>query len=182
MLFPVFVDMEGRHCLVVGGGAVAARKVRTLRAFGACVTVVASEIVAEIGNGVEIVRRPFSEGDVDGAFLVVVATDDHALNAEISDLCRRRNIPVNVVDDPALCSFTFPAIAQRGPIVAGVSSGGACPVATQVVRDWVDVRLTDDFVSAVERLGQAREELKRRFPDPGARKEFCEKELSKWRG
>lgn len=181
MQFPMFVELEGRRCLVVGGGTVAARKVRALKAFGACVTVVAPETVAEIGDGVEIVRRPFSEGDVDGAFFVVVATGDHALNAKISDLCRRQNILVNVVDDPTLCSFVFPAIARRGSVVAGVSSGGTCPVAAQIVRGWVDARLTDEFVETVERLGRARDELKRRFPCPEARKEFCEKELSKWK-
>jgi len=183
MCFPLFVELEKRPCLVVGGGRVAARKVAILRAFGAEVTVVAPQVAGAIAveDGCRLERRAFSDADVGGRALVVAATDDVALNRRIADLCKARGIPVNVVDDPAGCTFVFPAICRRGPMVAAVSSGGACPVAAKLVRDKIEKAMSEDFVSAVEALGARREELKKEYPDPQDRKRHCEEALAKWR-
>ena len=170
MLFPLFMELSGRRCLVVGGGKVANRKAAALRNCGAVVTQVAPEVCG----------RGFEDGDIEGMTLVVTATDDPALNRHVADLCRRRGIPVNVVDDPANCTFVFPAVFRKGPITAAISSGGACPVAAKLVRDKVARQVPDDFVAAVERLGGEREELKRRFPDPRRRRAHCEEVLAKW--
>ena len=167
MTFPIFVELEGRECLVVGAGPVAKRKARALEEFGARVTLVAPEL-----------NHSFTESDLDGKTLVVAATDDEAVNARVSALCRARHVPVNVVDDPAKCTFLFPAIARKGPLVAAFSSGGTVPVAAQMMRDAFAPTLTDEFAAAAERLGAERAKIKARFPDPVARREYYRRELA----
>ena len=171
MRFPLFIELENRPCLVVGGGRVAARKAEALAEFGARIVQVAPEVSG----------RGFEDADVEGMALVVAATDDAALNARVSRLCRARGVLVNVVDDPANCTFVFPAICRKGPVVAAVSSGGAAPVAAKLVRDKVAKLLPDDFVAAVERLGEEREDLKRRYPDLAERRRHCEEVLRNWK-
>ena len=178
MHFPMFVELEAKPCLVVGGGEIAARKAAVLRSFGAEVTVVAPEMN---GRDARWVRRGFVDRDVEGQTLVVAATDDAALNRHVSELCKARGIPVNVVDDPKNCTFVFPAIFRKGPIVAAVSSGGASPVAAKLVRDRIGRLVPDEFAAAVADQGARREELKRKYPDPQERKRICEKELAEWK-
>lgn len=171
MKFPLFFELEDRSCLVVGGGAVAVRKAKALADFGAKVVQVAPETCG----------RGFEEGDVEGMALVVAATDEPAVNRRVADLCKAKGIPVNAVDDPANCTFFFPALCRKGPLTVAVSSGGACPVAAKIVRDKAARLLQDDFVAAVERLGRERTELKESCPDPQTRREHCEEVLSKWK-
>lgn len=183
MHFPLFLELEGRPCLVVGGGKVAVRKAAALRSFGAAVTVVAPRIDPALEDGTAtLLRRGFEDADVEGRTLVVAATDEGETNRRVSRLCRARGIPVNVVDDPPNCTFIFPAVFRKGPITAAVSSGGACPVAAKLVRDKVAGLVADDFIAEVERLGAEREELKRRMPDPQVRRRHCEEVLAKWKG
>ena len=170
MHFPLFIELESKPCLVVGSGNVASRKAKALADYGARVTVVSPETCG----------RGFEDADVEGMSLVVAATDDRALNRHVADLCKARGIPVNAVDDPANCTFFFPAVFRKGPIVAAVSSGGACPVAAKLVRDRAARAMPDDFVAEVERLGRARDELKWTFPDPQERRKHCEEVLKKW--
>lgn len=171
MHFPLFIELNDVRCLVVGSGSVASRKAEALRAFGASVSVVSPETCG----------RGFRSEDLDGCALVVAATDDAALNAQIAGLCRARAIPVNVVDDPANCTFHFPAIARKGCLTVAVGTEGACPRAAKRLRDRIAHKLLpDDFVAAVERLGTQRDELKRRYPDAPARAAFIDKELSPW--
>jgi len=170
MRFPIFLDIENKPCLVVGGGPVAMRKAGVLEEFGARVVQVSPETCG----------RRFSDSDIDGMTLVVSATDDPALNRHVAELCREKGIPVNVVDDPANCTFVFPAICRKGPMVLAVSSGGACPAAAALVRDKASRLMPDEFIDAVERLGRDREELKAKYSDLRERKEACLKELEKW--
>ena len=171
MHFPLFLELEGRPCLVVGGGPVAVRKARALADCGAQVKTVAPEVSG----------RAFEDGDIEGMALVVSATNDRAVNRRVAELCRARGIPVNVVDDPANCTFIFPAVVRKGPMTVAVSSGGACPVAAKMVRDKVAGCLPDDFIAAVGRLGNERENLKRDYPDPQARRRACEEALKRWK-
>ena len=181
MQFPVFIELDGRTCLVVGGGDVAARKATTLAEFGADVVVVAPRVSEVLRTETFDVReRRFEPSDLDGVSLVVAATDDAATNARVSRLCREKGIPVNVADDPEHCTFTFGALFRKGSIIAAVSSGGTCPVAAQMVRDRLAKGVSDGFAEDAARLGAAREELKRRFPDPADRKAFYKRELEKW--
>ena len=171
MHFPLFLDLDGKACLVVGAGNVAARKAEALAAFGARVVQVAPEVSG----------RGFADGDVEGMTLAVAATDDPEVNRRVAELCKAKGIPVNVVDDPSLCTFVFPAIARKGPMLVAVSSGGACPTAAQLLRDKAARLMTDEFVEAVERLGRDREKLKGECPDPQERRRQYEEALAKWK-
>lgn len=132
MYFPIYMDLSDKDILVAGGGTIAARRVRTLWGFAGRITVVAPEISEEIremeklpgSREISIVRRAFSEKDLEGKFLVLAATDDHALNRRIYELCRRRNILVNVCSDQKLCDFQFPSIVQKKELVIGINASG----------------------------------------------------------
>ena len=123
--FPAFVDLSGRRVLVVGGGRIAARRVGTLVQFCPNVTVVAPRIHPDIAAlNVAIEERPYRDGDLEGADLVLACTDDAGLNAAIAARCRERGIPVNVASDRTLCDFLFPGVARRDNLVVGVTAGG----------------------------------------------------------
>src|SRR5437763_16053533 len=129
--YPVNLVLDGRPCLVVGGGAVAARKAAGLRACGARVHVVAPRIDDEIrvlaGDGVTFEERPYKRGEVEDYRLVVAATDDPAVNRAVYEDGERAGVWVNSADDPASCSFTLPAVVRRGPVMVTVSTGGRSP-------------------------------------------------------
>ena len=171
MYFPLFVNLDARPCLVVGAGPVASRKAAQLAAFGADVRTVSPETSG----------RGFTESDCDGVALAVAATDDASVNARVAAACRARGIPVNVVDDPANCTFVFPAIFAKDPVVVAVSTGGASPVAARVIRDRAAKAIPDALVAKVAALGARREEMKRELPDAGERMRHYEKELEEWK-
>ena len=127
--FPLFVDLSATRVLVVGAGKIAARRVQTLLDFAGSVTVVAPAVCEALeqlaaAGAVTLRRRAFEEADLDGAGMVLAATDDAALNAHVAALCRARGIPVNVGSDKALCDFYFPGVARRGSVVVGVTASG----------------------------------------------------------
>ncbi len=123
--FPLFVDLAGAPCLVVGAGAVGARRARALEAFGAAVTVVDPAAPAGALGGARVVARPYEPGDEEGCFVAVAATDDREVNRTVGERCRRWGIPVSVADAPAECTFFFPALCEGAGLVAGVASHGA---------------------------------------------------------
>lgn len=123
--FPMFVDLSGRRAVVIGGGAVAARRARTLLTFCAGVTVIAPEICrAAEESGAAIVRRPYAPGDCAGFGLVVAATDSREVNRAAWREARGLGIPVNVSDAPEECDFYFPAVVRQGSVVVGVTASG----------------------------------------------------------
>ena len=143
---PIFLSLGGRPAVVVGGGQVAARKVGVLLKAGAAVTVVAPNLQPQLTARAAVgelrhVAAAFVPAHLDGATLVVAATDDPEVNAAVSRAAQQRHIPVNVVDQPALCSFIFPAIVDRSPLVVAVSSGGAAPVLARRVRAQIEALL-----------------------------------------
>lgn len=122
MRFPLFVDLSGKQAVLVGGGAVSARRAAVLLRFGAAVTVVAPELNAPFPDGVTYLSRPYAPGDLQGAFLAVAATDDRAVNRAVGEEARRRGIPVSVADCPEECTFFFPAVCEGEELIAGVIS------------------------------------------------------------
>ena len=165
-LFPIFLDLRGKKVLIVGGGHVALRKAERLAPYGASITAVAPEFApgfAALG-GVTALERRFQPGDVDGAALVIAATDDAELNAAVSELCAWEGIPVNVVDDLALCSFVFPALVRRGELSVGISTGGASPSAAQYIRRLVEEQVPDGFEEILDFLAARRAQLKSALP------------------
>ena len=139
--FPFYMDIEGKLCVIAGGGKVAYRKVCDLLPFGATIKVVSPEWNAGLsalaeepsfGSRLKLYRRLFSvEDDLADADFVIAASSDEVLNAKISDYCRQKKIPVNVVDVKDECSFIFPSMLKEGPVNIAISSGGASPVLTR---------------------------------------------------
>ena len=169
--FPLFVDLKDKPVLIVGGGKVALRKARKLMPYGAKLTVVAPRILSELENipGVIIRRRKFRTFDLREQVLAIAATDNRGLNKKIAEICRRRRIPVNVADDPALCSFQFPALVQQGSFSAGISTGGASPAAAVYYKEQLQALLPENLDGILAWLEAQRPRLKGEIPDQAQR-------------
>lgn len=173
--FPMFVDMTERECLIVGGGNVAYRKVIVMLDFGAKVTVVAEDICEELGkltieNQITFIKRRFERKDCDGMEMVIAATDDNALNHEIAEYCKAKNIMVNAVDQKADCSFIFPSYIKEKNLVAAFSSGGNSPVLTQYLKGKEQEILTPFLGELNEYMGQIREKVIAQYDTQAERK------------
>lgn len=179
--FPVMIQLENAPVLLVGGGKTARRKAAILQEFGAAVDVVAPVIDPEIrALGVCLYPRIFAKDDLDRKpwRLVVAATDDRAVNRAISEGCQERSIPVNVVDDPELCTFIFPAIVKQQDVVCAVSSGGHSPLVAQWVKRKLQQVLPENLGAVNEAMGQFRQTVQQQEPDPVKRKEQLKKKLA----
>lgn len=177
--FPVFIELNNRPCLVVGGGRVALRKVQVLRDFGASVTVTAREICEEIRciSGVCCRIKEYTDEDLDGMELVVAATDDPEKNHAVSQACRARQILVNAVDQKEDCDFIFPSYIKEGEVVAAFSSGGQSPVVTQYLKRRNQSLVTEELGRLTECLGSLRDEVKERVAGETGRKKVYEEIL-----
>ncbi|MFO1418016.1 MAG: siroheme synthase CysG [Methylotetracoccus sp.] len=179
---PVFVKLKDAPCLVVGGGEVAARKVGLLLRAGGRVTVVSPECGPAVGELVHQGRvavrgKPFEPGDLDGFTLVVSATSNGAVNEQVAAAATQRNIPVNVVDHPELCSFIFPAIVDRDPVIVAVSTGGASPVLARLIRARLEALLPAAYGRLAEAAERIRARVKDVIRDSMARRRFWEDAL-----
>lgn len=176
---PVFLQLQARPVVVVGGGRVAARKVELLRRTGAQVTVVAPELLDELQElaakgELRYLQAPFSPSHVDGAVAVVAATRHVEVNAAVSAAAQARRIPVNVVDDPAASTFIFPAIVDRSPILIAISSGGKAPVLARHVREQMEALLPGRLGALARFMGERRKAVKRALR-AAARRSFWER-------
>ena len=178
--FPMFIDIKGQSCLIVGGGRVALRKVRVLQDFGARVTVAAPDILAEIegAEGVICLRREYDENLLAGMGLVVAATDDAEKNRMISRHCMERKIPVNAVDQIEDCSFIFPSYVRRGELVAAFSSGGKSPLMTQYLKAKIEPEMTEFTAELTDYLGSIRDEVKAQVETEALRKKVYQQILA----
>lgn len=166
--FPMFVDLMGKRVVIVGGGAVALRKLQKLCPYGPTPLVIAPEILPEIRamNQVKLRQRPFRAWDLSGKpALVIAATNDRRVNARVAALCKKRRIPVNVADAPALCTFLFPALVQQGSFSAGISTGGASPTAAVYYKELLQAQLPANINEILAFLESQRPLLKRAVPD-----------------
>lgn len=166
--FPMFVDLKDQIVLIAGGGKVALRKLQKLTPFGASPTVIAPDILPELAalTGVKFYRRAFRPSDLrPRPALVIAATDDRKVNRHISELCRKRHIPVNVADDPALCSFVFPALIQEGDFSAGITTGGASPAASAYFKERLSELLPEHLAEILSWLRVIRQTLQSSIPE-----------------
>jgi len=167
-LFPIFLKLEGRRCLVVGGGQVGTQKIAGLLEAGAQVTVVdpfpAVAVREFLVSRVVWQARKYQPSDLDGIYLVIAATSDSKVNQQIYDEAQQRGILANVVDVPPLCDFYYPAVVRRGPLVVAVSSQGESPHLAQRVRDEISQLLPENFEDAVKRIGDERRRILREHP------------------
>ena len=172
------LDLRSRDCLVVGGGVVATDKVEGLLAADARVTVVAPAIDDRLrALPVRLVERPFRGRDVRDRFLVVAATNDRAVNIDVSRTAAARNTLCNVADDPELCTFILPAIVRREPILVGVSTGGASPALAQRLRDDIGALVGPQHAALARRLEALRPWAKRELPTYEARRDWFRREV-----
>ncbi len=164
--YPIFLRVEERPCLVVGGGDVAARKVESLLAARARVTVVSPEATQRLRElaataAIEWRQRVYEEGDLRGFFLAYAATSDDKLHESIYLQAEREGVLLNVVDRPQWCTFIVPSIAQRGDLTVAVSTGGASPALARRVRLDIERLLGPEYERAVVLLARLREHLRR---------------------
>jgi uroporphyrin-III C-methyltransferase/precorrin-2 dehydrogenase/sirohydrochlorin ferrochelatase len=178
-LFPVFLDLAGRRVLLVGGGVVARRKAEALVEAGADVVVGAPALVPELARAVaegRLAHRPgpFHPGWLEGAWLVIAATDDPDVNATVAREAEARRIWVNVVDDAPRCSFQVPARVERGPLQVAISSRGEAPMLARWLRERFETELDPGVGALAEWLGSKREALRSRFPETARRRQVID--------
>ncbi len=162
--YPVFLDLDKARCLVVGGGAIAERKVEALLAAGGEVALISPELTAalhalEAAGRLTVQQRPYQRGDLDAVALVIAATDDPALQRQIAADAKQANILCNIVDQPALCSFIVPAVVQQGDLTIAVSTNGASPALAKKIRQDLAEQFGPEYAVALRLLRRIRERL-----------------------
>ena len=160
--YPVNLVLEGRRCLVVGGGVIALRKVEGLLACGADVTVVAPSVDERLRTvpGVTVEERPYRRGDVAGYRLAIAATDSSEVNAAVYADGEDAGVWVNGADDPAHCSFTLPSVLRRGPLMVTVSTGGRSPALARWLRQRLEHEIGPEFEILLDLLSSERDHLR----------------------
>lgn len=175
---PLFHKLQDRLVLVVGGGEVALRKARLLVESGAILRVVAPEIRDELrelaGPSAQVLQRGYQATDLDGVCLVIAATDNEPLNADISAQAQALGIPVNVVDAPKLCSVIFPAIVDRSPLIVAITSGGDAPVLARLIRAKIETWIPATYGQLAGLAKKFRAQVRGLFPDVQQRRVFWE--------
>lgn len=177
--YPVNLDINGRDVLVVGGGAVGGRKVKTLLACGARVSVVSHEVtprLRELADSGTITwhARGYCEADLAGMFLVIGATDDESLNRQVSEDAHRLNMLCNIADRPASCNFILPAIVQRGDLVVAISTSGQSPAFAKKLRKDLEKQFGEEYREFLQIMGAVREKLLGDAHEPEAHKPLFE--------
>ena len=175
--FPVFMELRDRDCLVVGGGKVAARKVAPLLSAGAKVEVVSPQLCDELkmlATDGEIIHsaRKFEDSDIDNKTLIIAATNQKDVNQRVSELAHARNLPVNVVDKPKLCSFIMPSMIDRSPVQIAISTGGSAPVLARMLRARLESYVPAAYGRLAKLMDSYRYKVKERFPDVEQRRHF----------
>lgn len=171
--YPIFLDMAGRPCVVIGGGAVAERKVKGLLQAGTEVTIISPDLTSHlaglVGQGrVRHIARRYQDGDLDGQALALVATDDPEVDAAVHREGQERGIWVNAADDPAHCDFILPSVLRRGELVVAVATGGSSPALSRAIREELEAYITEDYAALTEIVAEVRQKLKERSLTPSA--------------
>ena len=162
--YPIMIQLEGMKVVVVGGGLVAQRKIDTLLANHADVYVVSRDLTPKLNKYLEEQRiklsgREFKKSHLDGAFVVIAATDDPFLNRQVSEKASARGLLINAVDQPADCNFIVPSILRRGDLLVAVSTSGKSPAFAKKVREELERQFGDEYGSFLTLMGCLREEI-----------------------
>lgn len=174
-LFPMFLKLEGRNCLVVGAGQIALEKISALLQSGARIRVVAPDIsaavqvLAEEGR-IALFRRCFQGSDLEGVFLVIAATNSPTVNRAVYLAAQERGVLCNSVDDPPNCDFYFASVVRRGDLQIAISTAGESPALAQRLRREIDAELPQDMGSWLAEIGQRRREILATYPADEDRK------------
>ena len=175
--YPIYLDIENRNVVIIGGGNVCARKAETMMKYGARVTIVSPEFTDEIEGWARegclaLQRKTYDASDLEGAHIVIASTDDQTVNEQIAADCRARRIPVNVVDVTPLCEFIVPAIIEKGSIQIAVSTGGKSPAVARTLKEDLQRMIGPEYAEANDVLGTLRDGAKRVLPTDVDRKRF----------
>jgi precorrin-2 dehydrogenase/sirohydrochlorin ferrochelatase len=176
-LFPAFIKLAGRPCVVVGAGSVAASKITSLLECGAQVTVIAPHAAETIGHlsatrKLRWLPRKFAANDLTRALLVIAATSDPGVNRAVFREAQNRGILCNSVDDPPNCDFYFPAVVRRGPLQIAISTSGESPALAQRIRLEIEESLHESLGDWVEEIGEARRKILAVNPPSDERKKL----------
>ena len=175
--YPIFLDIEERPVVIIGGGEVCARKAETMMKYGAHVTIVSPAFTAEIQQWARegklaLREKRYDAGDLDGANIVIASTDDTTVNEQIAADCRARRIPVNVVDVTPLCEFIVPAIIEKGSIQIAVSTGGKSPALARTLKEDLQRTVGPEYAEVNDVMGTLRDGAKSVLPTDVDRKRF----------
>ncbi len=175
--YPVFLSIQDKKCVVVGGGNVAWRKVCSLKEAGAKVTVVSPDFCPELERepGVERIRQKYDTGILKGAVLVVASTDDGVVNKKVFSDAVESGILVNVVDKPDLCSFIVPASIQRGDLCISISTGGASPALARNIREYLEGQFGEEFNEFTKLLSEMRRKMLSEIKDDSIRRDILQR-------
>ena len=176
---PIFLNIQHRLCVVIGGGDVAMRKVSMLLKANAAIMLYSPELCHELqdlvdAQKIQYKKSCFDESYIAGACLVIAATDDESVNIAVSLAAKAQNIPVNVVDAPALCTFTMGSIIDRSPVVIAISSEGNAPVLARYIRAKIETMLPATYGRIADIAGEFRDQVKAKFGTTQARRIFWE--------
>lgn len=179
---PIFLGLRNKLCLVVGGGDVAARKIAILLRANARVRVIALELNETLANScnqqqIQHLAKDFQPIHLEGVVLVIAATDDESVNRLVSEAAQECNIPVNVVDNPQLCTFIMPSIVDRSPLVIAISSSGQSPVLARLLRAQLETWIPSAYGRIAQIAGKFRQPVKQHFSHAEKRRSFWEKIL-----
>jgi len=182
-LFPMFLKLSGRPCLVVGAGTIAESKIVSLLEAGGRLRVVAPEATPQVrswarSNEIQWHQRPFEPHDLDGIFLVVAATSSTELHKRIFEEATRRGVLCNIVDVPALCDFYYPAVVQRGALQIAISTSGESPALAQRLRKQLEEHFGAEYEEWLAQLGEARDKVQSAGLDPEERKRLLHEDAS----
>lgn len=181
--FPFITDIEDMDCLVVGGGSIALHKAQILAEYNVNIHIVAISVcdsllkLAESNKRIDARQREFEDNDINGMDFVVAATGDRELGIHISEICKKQKIPVNVVDIKEACSFIFPAIIHKEPLLVAVSSGGASPALAAGIKNEIKDIIPDYYARLAQNLEKTRDYVIANTKNGGAaaRKHIFEK-------
>ena len=176
---PIFMNVKGENCLVIGGGKIASRKVFMLLRAGAMVSVVSPELCQDLTirkeeGEIKHINRLFEDADLDDSKIVIAATDDEKINSHVSQLAKSKNIPVNVVDAPDLCSFIVPSIIDRNPVQIAISTGGASPVLARLLRSKLETYIPAAYGRLAKLVESYRDKVKTKFSNTDEIRTFWE--------
>ena len=182
--YPIFLDIQNRSCLVVGGGAVGRRKVATLLACGARVTVVAPEADGKLldlaaAGTIELRKKTYHAADLDGMFLIIGATSDEGLNLQIKTDADKQGKLCNIADRPGACHFILPAVVERGDLVIAISTSGKSPAFAKRIRKDLETTFGPEYAEFLKLMGAIRRKLLGRQHEPDEHKRLFEELIDK---
>lgn len=175
MFYPIYLNLNGKRVIVIGGGEVAERKTASMTGSGAIITVISPEVTAKLAamadtQAIEVQKREYIRGDCAGAALVFSATDDRKVSQSVWEEASAAGIPVNTADQPTLCDFIMPAVVRRGDLAIAISTGGTSPALAARLRERLSRIITPEYAQLTDLLAEVRPDIHRRVPQEKDRK------------